>query len=131
MSLNEEERDIMVRLECERAQKLLAETEKIAAMEMWGTASSRLYYALFHAVSALLVKDGIPVGSHKGANLRFGQNYVKTGIFSPEAGHLYTQLEALRERADYNILYEATKEDFEQMWMPTKELVELIIERVK
>lgn len=123
MSLNEEERAIMVRLEYERALKLIDETNKIAAMEMWNTAASRLYYALFHAVSALLIRDGIPVGSHKGTNLRFGQYYIQTGVFPKEYGHLFTQMQALRERADYNIMFEATKEDFEEMWQPVNELI--------
>lgn len=130
MSLNDDERNIMVRLEYERSIKLLDETGKIASMEMWNTAASRLYYALFHAVSALLINDGRPVGSHKGTNLKFGQYYIQTGIFPKECGHLYTQMQALRERADYNIMFEATKEDFNQMWEPVKDLVAMIGKRL-
>lgn len=86
MSLSEEERSIMVSLEYGRALKLLDETDKIASLSLWNTAASRLYYALFHAVSALLINDGHAVSSHKGTNLRFGQLYVQKGIFPPESG---------------------------------------------
>lgn len=130
MSLNSEERDIMVRLEYERALKLLKDADTLRSLEMWSTVANRLYYALFHAVSALLIHDERPVGSHKGANLRFGQYYVQTGIFSTEAGHLYTQMQALRERADYNILFEASQEDIQQVFEPVKQLVQQIGERL-
>ena len=59
MSLKQEERDIMVGLELEKAD--------------WNTLANRLYYALFHAVSAMLISDAREVGSHKGAAIRFHQ----------------------------------------------------------
>ena len=126
MSLNDEERALMVALELERARKLIVETEKISDLGMWNTAASRLYYALFHAVSDLLINDERPVCSHKGVNLRFGQHYVQTGIFTAEDGRLYTQLQSLRERADYNILFEASEEDVRQMLPPVKSLLKRI-----
>lgn len=131
MSLNNEERDIMVRLEYERAIKLLDETEKIANLELWNTAASRLYYALFHAVSALLIKDGHSVSSHKGTNMKFGQYYIQTGIFPPESGKLFSFMQSLRERADYNILFEATEEDIENILQPVKDLIVHIGEHIK
>ena len=58
----------------------------------------RLYYALFHAVSAMLIFDGREVGSHKGAAIRFHQYYVRTGIFTIDEGSFYSQMQTLREK---------------------------------
>ena len=93
---------------------------------MWNVAANRLYYALFHAVSALLISEGVPVGSHKGSHLRFGQHFVQTGIFPPSAGKLYSQMESLRERADYNCTFEADQEDIEHFCTPTREMIDRI-----
>ncbi len=82
MSLKEEERQIIVRLELEKADSIFAENEGLVEKGYWNTLANRLYYALFHAVSALLVSDGREVGSHKGAAIRFHQYYVRTGIFT-------------------------------------------------
>ena len=89
MKLNEEERQIMVNLEYEKAQSFLAQAERIAAMDLWDVVANRLYYSIFHAVSALLIKDGHKVSTHKGTFVMFGQNYVKTGIFPTDASKRY------------------------------------------
>ena len=60
----------------------------------WLIVDNRLYYALFHAVSALLISDGHEVGTHRGAVNRFSLYYVKTGAFTAEEGCLYSQLQS-------------------------------------
>ena len=41
MQLNEEERQIMVNLEYEKAQSFLAQAERIAAMDLWDVGSEQ------------------------------------------------------------------------------------------
>ena len=72
MRLNDEERRIIVNLEYEKALSFLRQAESIAALDFWDAVANRLYYAVFHAVSALLVKDGYNVSTHKGTLVMFG-----------------------------------------------------------
>ena len=65
MSLNEEERHIVVNSEAEKARKTFAETEVLRAAGLWNNLAGRLYYAAFHAVSALLIHDHHTVGTHQ------------------------------------------------------------------
>ena len=81
MSLKEEDRKIIIELELERVDKTLHEMEIMLQNELWSLTANRLYYALFHAVSALLIKDQREVGTHRGAVNKFSFFYVKTGIF--------------------------------------------------
>lgn len=83
MSLKEEDRQILVQLELEKADKSFRQVEVLQHEGYWNTMANRLYY-LFHAVSALLINDHREVGSHKGAAIRFHQYYVKTGLFTDE-----------------------------------------------
>ena len=83
MSLKQEERDIMVALEMEKADSTFAEHEGLTKNGYWSNLANRLYYALFHAVSAMLIFDGREVGSHKGAAIRFHQYYVRTARIEP------------------------------------------------
>lgn len=74
MSLSSEERAIVVDLELEKAQVAYNETIWLMEKESWSGAAGRLYYALFHVVSALLIHDCHPTNSHKGSHILFG-NY--------------------------------------------------------
>ena len=69
MKLTDEERQILVNLEYEKAVALLAQAEGNAGIGFWDVVANRLYYSVFHAVSALLINDGYKVGTHKGASL--------------------------------------------------------------
>jgi len=126
MSLNQEERNIMVGLELEKAKSTFAEHEGLTEKGYWNTLANRLYYALFHAVSAMLISDGREVGSHKGAAIRFHQYYVRTGIFTDEEGAFYSQMETLREKSDYNCFFKVSETKITACIEPTRLLIEKI-----
>lgn len=110
MSLTEDERKIIVKREYEKALSFIEQAEGNAKMEYWEVVANRMYYAVFHAVSALLVKDGHKVGTHRGTVMAYGLHYVKTGIVTPDEGSLYSQLQSMREDADYNCAFQAEPE---------------------
>ncbi|MCQ2298242.1 MAG: HEPN domain-containing protein [Bacteroidales bacterium] len=126
MSLNDEERAIIVAREIEKARQFMVEAEGCAQMKFWSTSANRLYYALFHAVSALLIRDRHQVGSHKGVVALFGQHYVRTNIMTTDEARLYSRLQSLREKADYNCLVETSEEEILPMIEPVKEMIEKI-----
>ena len=61
MSLNEEERRIIVSLELEKATNTMAQIPELQKLGFWDNIANRLYYAVFHAVNALPIHDGHPV----------------------------------------------------------------------
>ena len=126
MSLSKEEREIVVGLELEKADKFIVEAEAVASMNLWDVVANRIYYAAFHAVSALLINDHTEVRSHKGAGLVFGKNYVRTGIFSADDGRLYAKLQDLREKSDYNLVYQSSEAEMRPLLDSTKELIDKI-----
>lgn len=54
MSLNEEDRKILVQLEMEKARTFLGQANEMYRQKYWDIASNRYYYACFHAVQACL-----------------------------------------------------------------------------
>ncbi len=58
MSLGDEERKIMVEFEIERAHRLMDQFLILENAKLWDTLANRVYYAVFHAVTALLIKMG-------------------------------------------------------------------------
>jgi uncharacterized protein (UPF0332 family) len=127
MSLNDEERQILVNLEKEKALNTFAEMNVLQQAGLWNNIANRLYYAAFHAVSALLIHDHHNVGSHQGAVIMLHQYYVKTGMLSKEEGAFYSQLQTLREKSEYNCTYNATESDTVPRIEQTKQFIDKIL----
>ena len=89
----------------------LTSTDNAISSEDWFCAANRIYYAVFYAVCTLFIKNSIPINSHRGIKVIFSKEFVLTGKISHETSKILSQLETLRDKADYNILFEATKED--------------------
>jgi len=111
MSLSAEERTIVVNLEIEKAKTMLEQTAMSVEHKMWDLTANRLYYGAFHAVCALLIHNGIQVGTHKGAQIMLNKEFVQKGIISQEESHLYARLQQLREEGDYNCCIKTTEEE--------------------
>lgn len=123
MNLSDSERATIVSLELDKAHKTFADMEFCAKEQKWEAAANRLYYALFHAVSALLINGGQNVKSHRGIMSLFGQQYVRTGLFSREDGSLLSDLVIMRDNADYNLFFEASEEKIVPYIEPTRQLI--------
>ncbi len=130
MSLSDNERQTIVRMEIEKAHKTFEDMEFCAHKQRWEAAANRLYYAIFHAVSALLIKDGHTVKSHRGILSQFGQHYVRTGVFSRNEGSLLSDLVIMRDNADYNLFYEADEEKISPYVEPTRHFIIMIEEYI-
>lgn len=126
MGLTDTEREIIVNLELEKSQKTFFEMEYCMQGNLWNSAANRLYYSMFHAISALLISDGFSVKSHRGVMALFGQNYVKSGIFTKEDGSLFSDLVIMRDNADYNCFYEADEEKLRPNVEPARQLINKI-----
>lgn len=118
MSLTNEERNTLVALELKKARETYEEIGILTAANRWSGAANRLYYAVFHAVSALLINDGIQVNTHRGSHAAFSLNYIKTGKISKDYGRLYNQLQTMREESDYNCAYNVEQEELKSRVEP-------------
>ena len=131
MSLTEEERRIIVDLEIEKAYRIYNQALIMMHEKQWDGMANRLYYAVFHAVSALLIMDNHTVNTHKGSHALFAQYYVKTDRLPKSYGDLYQKMERLREESDYNCTYSEEPELLQSNVEPAKEMIDTIAAMVK
>lgn len=131
MSLNDEERRIIVELEFEKARSTFSQIEELRKLGYWDNIANRLYYSAFHAVTALLIHDGHPVNTHRGVMALFGNYYIRTNILPQEAGRLYSDLQTMRNNSDYNCSYDVTRQEIEPLIAPAGQLIEQIGELIK
>jgi uncharacterized protein (UPF0332 family) len=111
MQLNEQERADLVKYRIEKAATVFNEAKDCAELKHWSLAANRLYYCVFHAISALLLKEGISVKTHSGITTVFGQKFVKEGIFSKEDSVLIMHLKEMRNTGDYDDFMDWEEED--------------------
>lgn len=101
MTLSSDQRKIAIKLLVEKSQRNMEQAIKNSELNYWDLVANRLYYSMFHAVTALMMADGIKNNTHKGTSSQFGRYYVLSGQFSREDGILYSRLQTMREKADY------------------------------
>lgn len=123
MSLKLEDRKTLVNLEYEKARRIMSQIEFFYQNKFWDTIANRLYYAVYHAVVALFIHDGIEVGTHKTTINRFGNYFVQTGIFTTQDGKLFSRLKSIREASDYTTTYSISQDTLEPRIIEAQDLV--------
>jgi len=131
MSLSEEERQALVEYRIEKAKATFVDVEKSITLSMWSVAANRMYYALYYAASALLIKDGHTVRTHNGVMILLNQHYVRTGLLTKEDGWLFGRIFAFRQGSDYDDFIDATEEDVMTYLPKAKNLLEKLASLTK
>ena len=123
MALNDEDRNILVRLRLEKAKEALTEAKGIIELGFWRVVANRLYYACFYAVSALLIKEGIIARTHSGVINQLSLHFVKKGLISAERGELYGQLFDIRQTGDYSDRISIEEQDVVPLLEPAEQFI--------
>ena len=81
--------------------KLSEAARRDLAAEAFSFAINRAYYAVFYAVSALLLEEGRRFEKHSGVRAAFNQHFIKSGRLARKHGDLYNRLFRDRQEGDY------------------------------
>lgn len=112
-----EARDALVQQFLEQAWEAFSDAEYNAEGGRWKTCVNRLYYACFHAASALLLQRGYRFSKHASVHGLFNREYGQTGEMPRELIALYNKLFEGRLDADYAPKVSFSAEEV-QPWLP-------------
>ena len=59
MSLSENDKKVAIGLLIEKSIRNMQQAVKNAELDYWDLVANRLYYSVFHAVTALMLQDGV------------------------------------------------------------------------
>lgn len=76
MKLTDDERKTLVIFQLEKAHVAIKQAEGNRSLAFWEVVANRLYYACFHAVSALLIEYGYSFKTHDGLVNLFGKHPI-------------------------------------------------------
>ncbi len=123
-------RQELIAYRLERAIALLQTSRNLAGDKDWFSTVNRLYYAVYQAISALLVQAGIPVNSHAGAKAMFDLHFVKPGNVDVKWSKLYSRLADARHSSDYGAFIEFSEEDVLPLLSETEVFVTLVTQLI-
>jgi uncharacterized protein (UPF0332 family) len=109
--MTQEEKQNLILYRLEKAYEYIKEADCLANSKLWNGVASRLYYACFHALHAVFLKDGFSPLTHSGVRSILGQHYAKTKIIAPELSRLYNLLLNKREQVDYKLQVKFEQEE--------------------
>jgi uncharacterized protein (UPF0332 family) len=97
-----------------RAEYSITASEKLASDGLYLDSINRTYYAIFHAIRAVLALEGVDFKKHSAVIAHFNKAYVKTGKFSTDISKYIMSAFEIRNESDYEDFFIASKADAEK-----------------
>lgn len=88
---------------------------------------NRSYYAMFHAVRALLALEGFDTRKHSGIISHFNHYYVKSGIIELEYSKMLTTAFKFRNDSDYDDFFVASADDAKLQYQNANKFIKRIV----
>ena len=100
----------------EKAQNTLLDAKKYIEEATPESTVNRIYYAMFYAVNALLIANGLSSSKHSGVRAIFNKEFVNEGLIKKELGKFYSEMFDNRQEGDYRDFVKFEKEDV-KFWL--------------
>ncbi len=88
---------------------------------------NRSYYAIFYCISALLLTEGITTKKHTGAQSKFNEHFIKTGLFDIANSKLVARSFDARQSADYDMESAISDEHVQQLLSDARHFYDLTL----
>lgn len=114
----------------ERSSHLLEVADELYELSYFEDAVNRLYYAMFHAATAILLHYGIQRSSHHALIAAFGQYVIKPGHIEQKYHRYLIEVFNARSESDYFPLPEITEEQVRRLLEYARDFVRTVEEHV-
>lgn len=119
----EQERCDLANYRIEKAKACIRDAEMLEKNGGDISAANRAYYAIFHAVRAVLALEGVDRKKHSGVIAYFQQQYIKTGIFDRIYSSVLQEAFEIRQESDYEDFYVISKAELVNQLNNAKQFV--------
>jgi uncharacterized protein (UPF0332 family) len=115
----------------DRSFEALDDIQKMIDNGMLAAAMSRIYYAGFYIVGALLLLDGFSTSKHRQLIGYFNKEYIKTGKIPVDVGEILNESYNNRMAADYHDFVYLTKTQVDEFFNQMKEFVNIVYKMIQ
>ncbi len=109
--MRNENQTALTTLRLEQASGCLKDAELMLGASSYKSAANRSYYAIFHAMRAVLANDDFDSKKHSGVISVFRERYIKTGVFPKEFSDYIRDAFDNRGQSDYDDFFIISKEE--------------------
>lgn len=95
----------------QQAQEMSRSAKVLFDAGEYKSSNNRAYYAMFHAVRALLALESVDYKKHSAIISHFQREYVHTGIFGREYSDILMKASSIRNSSDYDDFYLASRDE--------------------
>lgn len=95
----------------ERAQEDLQTAKDLYEVTNYRVANNRAYYAIFHALRAVMALEQFDSKKHSGIISEFQRKFIKNGIFPKEMSKMISSAFVIRNASDYDDMFIANKDE--------------------
>ena len=109
-----------------RARKYLDSAELLLNAGDFESSVSRSYYAMYFMLQSALLHEGVSASTHKGTISRFGDRFVKSGVFPKSVARSIAVAFEKRQLGDYESALVIERDEAEGVLASARETVTLI-----
>ena len=120
--MDNKEVEVLARYRLAQSKENLEEAEALFQINKFKGSNNRAYYAIFHAIKAILALNQTDFKKHSSVIAYFNKEYISKNIFPRELGKRVSEARFFREKSDYVDFYIVTKEEA-QMQIETAKLM--------
>ena len=95
----------------EHSSECLSAAQSLLNSKNYKSAANRSYYAVFHAMRAVLAFDEIDMKHHSGIISEFRRLYIKTEVFDTKLSQIISELFDIRTDSDYDDFFVISKSE--------------------
>lgn len=106
-----EDKVSLSKLRLDTAKECLNDSLVLINSQSYKASANRSYYAVFHAMRAVLAFDEFDSKKHSGIISEFRKRYIKTGVFTAEISKIIDLQFSARSHSDYDDFYIISKEE--------------------
>lgn len=121
--MENKEIETLAKYRLDQAKENLEEAEVLFNINKFKGANNRAYYAIFHAIKAILALEQTDFKKHSSVIAYFNKEYISKEIFQKELGRKVSEARFFREKSDYVDFYIVTKEECEKQLETAKIMI--------
>ena len=104
-------KQISINFRLEKARNCLKASELLLSTDSFADSVNRSYYAIYHAIRAVLITINFSSKTHSGNIGEFRRRFIKTGIFPKDFSDIVGLAFDIRNDSDYEDFYIVSKDD--------------------